>query len=68
MNIFMQDLSDDHLPLAEPRQLTFVKDRDISGYSWEGDRTTQCIWQRPPGFNRVPRFVPRPLIPLPQPL
>lgn len=39
MNVFMQKLSKDRLPIGSPKQLTFVKDRDISYYSWKGDST-----------------------------
>ncbi len=37
MNIFVQKISADRLPAGEPKQITFVKDRDISNYSWKGD-------------------------------
>lgn len=39
MNVFIRHLSDDRLPVGAPRQLTFVTDRDISGYSWKGNHT-----------------------------
>jgi dipeptidyl aminopeptidase/acylaminoacyl peptidase len=38
-NIFIQKLSKDRLPEGEVVQVTFVKDRDISGYSWKNDST-----------------------------
>jgi dipeptidyl aminopeptidase/acylaminoacyl peptidase len=37
MNIFIQKLSVDRLPEGPEKQVTFVKDRDISSYGWKGD-------------------------------
>ena len=39
MNIFVQRLSEDRLPVGEQKQLTFVKDRDIALYLWKGNET-----------------------------
>jgi dipeptidyl aminopeptidase/acylaminoacyl peptidase len=39
MNVFVQALSADRLPQGEAKQLTFVKDRDIAGYTWKGNHT-----------------------------
>jgi hypothetical protein len=39
MNIFVQGLSEDRLPVGEPVQLTFNEDRDLSNYMWKNDDT-----------------------------
>jgi dipeptidyl aminopeptidase/acylaminoacyl peptidase len=39
MNIFVQRLSEDRLPVGEQKQITFVKDRDLAGYFWKGNDT-----------------------------
>lgn len=39
MNVFIQDLSAERLPTGGTKQLTFVKDRDISSYFWKGNNT-----------------------------
>jgi len=39
MNVFVQDLDADRLPTGTPKQVTFVKDRDLAGYFWKGNRT-----------------------------
>ncbi|MBS1984175.1 MAG: S9 family peptidase [Bdellovibrionales bacterium] len=39
LNVFIQPLSSEHLPQGEIQQITFVKDRDISTYSWKGKNT-----------------------------
>src|SRR5262249_3205415 len=35
MNVFVQALSDDRLPVGQAKQVTFVKDRDIASYFWK---------------------------------
>jgi hypothetical protein len=39
MNVFVQKISDERLPVGEPKQVTFVTDRDVLFYSWKGDNT-----------------------------
>ena len=39
LNIFVQKLSEDRLPVGDAKQITFVKDRDLSGYFWKGEGT-----------------------------
>lgn len=38
-NIFVQKISEQRLPIGVPTQVTFVKDRDISSFSWKNDNT-----------------------------
>lgn len=38
-NVFVQQLSKNRQPIGDPRQITFVKDRDIMGFNWKGDST-----------------------------
>lgn len=37
MNIFVQELNNEKSFSDQPKQLTFVKERDISNYFWKGD-------------------------------
>jgi dipeptidyl aminopeptidase/acylaminoacyl peptidase len=37
MNIFIQELDSNQMPQGNPRQLTFVKERDIAGFKWKND-------------------------------
>ena len=39
MNIFIQKISQERLPIGEEKQVTFIQDRDIAGYGWKGDDT-----------------------------
>jgi dipeptidyl aminopeptidase/acylaminoacyl peptidase len=44
MNIFVQEIAKNRLPVGEAKQLTFVKERDISGFIWKND--THVIYQK----------------------
>src|SRR5688572_29890119 len=37
LNLFIQNLSNERLPVGDIRQVTFVKERDILSYSWKND-------------------------------
>jgi dipeptidyl aminopeptidase/acylaminoacyl peptidase len=38
MNVFVQNLSKEHLPIGTAKRVTSIKDRDVHGFFWKGNR------------------------------